>query len=322
MRLAQSIAAVAAVAAVLLWGGPTAGSVEAEPAALDSAAEVARVRAHLLRVEWELRDADVSHLTDEQRSARAAHLDRLHAYALAGVFPHNHDVPDRRVPVFVDDHGTHCAVGHLMAMSGEEALVRRISAERNLERVPDLADVPGVAEWLTSAGLSVEEAAAIQPAYGPIVDPDFEDDRSAYETATLIGTGLGGASAVWSLMADRGPGSSRLAGALGTGLGAAQIGLGVAGFGIEGDPVFTIEGDPFYRGADIDDRFTYTNLAMGALTLALGIRALTVDHGADGDDDRSRGGGRRGAAAEDASVRVSPYVGDRGSAGLRLDVRF
>jgi hypothetical protein len=286
----------------------------AEPQAaptLTPEAEVARIRAHLLRIERELRAADISRLDAEQRAARASHLDRLHEYAARGVFPHNHDVPGRRVPVFVDEHGTHCAVGYLMAMSGEGALVSLIAAERNLARVPELIDVPGVAEWLDAAGLTLDEAAAIQPAYDPVccMDPSEQRDRDAYHTASLVSVGLGGGAAAWSLLADREPGASRWPGAIGTGLGVAQMGLGVLGFRLDGDVV--------EAGPDIDDRFMYANLAMGALNTVLGIRALTG--GDDEGDERSLG---RGAEAERAMVRVSPWVTDGGGAGLRLDVRF
>lgn len=316
MKSAHAVALTLAAATVTLGAdgprnaprasvAPTASVVALEPAD-----EVARVRAHLRRVERELQRADVSHLTGGQRAARAEHLDRLRAYAAAGTFPHNHDVPGRRVPVFVDEHGTHCAVGHLMALSGERELVRRISSAHNLARVPELADVPGVAEWLEDAGLSVEEAARIQPAYGPIIVPE-DDDRRAYETATLVGAGLGGASIAWSLLADRRLEGSVWPGVIGVGLGAAQMGLGAVGVALDGDP---FEGDP-----EIGDRFIATNFAVGALTAALGIRVLI------GHDDRDEEGVilGLGASAGAPTLQLSPWLANRGeAAGVRLDVSF
>jgi hypothetical protein len=50
-------------------------------------------------------------------------------------------------------------------MSGESELVRRIARERNHARVRELADEPRLAAWLAAVGLSLEEAAAIQPSY-------------------------------------------------------------------------------------------------------------------------------------------------------------
>jgi hypothetical protein len=93
-------------------------------------------------------------------------LDELVAYHQAGVFPKNRDVPDARVPRFVDEDGTRCAVAHLMERSGAVSLAARIAAERNGAYVPEMVDLPGVAAWLDAAGLTVDEAAKIQPVYG------------------------------------------------------------------------------------------------------------------------------------------------------------
>jgi hypothetical protein len=43
--------------------------------------------------------------------------------------------------------------------------VRRIAGERNHARVRELADEPRLAAWLRAAGISLKEAAAIQPSY-------------------------------------------------------------------------------------------------------------------------------------------------------------
>ncbi len=68
-------------------------------------------------------------------------------------------------PVFVDAEGTRCAVAHLMEVGGASTLVHRIARERNFARVRELADLPEFVAWLEAAGLTVEEAAVIQPAY-------------------------------------------------------------------------------------------------------------------------------------------------------------
>lgn len=137
-----------------------------EGAADARAAEIARIRTHLMQVEEELLSADVRHLSVAQRENRAHHIEVLREYRNRGIFPHNHQRLGRRVPVFIDEHGTHCAVGYLIAQSGREDLARRIADERNLARVPDLIDMPELVAWLDRAGLSVQEAARIQPTYG------------------------------------------------------------------------------------------------------------------------------------------------------------
>ncbi|MBS2033039.1 MAG: hypothetical protein JST54_34520 [Deltaproteobacteria bacterium] len=56
-------------------------------------------------------------------------------------------------------------MGALLEAGGEQQLVQRIAHERNLARVRELADEPRLLAWLDAAGLTVAEAAAIQPSY-------------------------------------------------------------------------------------------------------------------------------------------------------------
>ena len=62
-----------------------------------------RLRTHLVYVEQLLRERPVDHLSEEQRTARARNLDRLHDYWTAGVFPRNTVMSHRRTPVFIDE---------------------------------------------------------------------------------------------------------------------------------------------------------------------------------------------------------------------------
>jgi len=95
-------------------------------------------------------------------------LEELEAYRQAGVFPKNRDFADRPMPYFVDADGTRCAMAHLLEAGGASALVARIARDRNNAFVRELADEPELLEWLAAAGLTVEEAARIQPSYcGP-----------------------------------------------------------------------------------------------------------------------------------------------------------
>lgn len=126
--------------------------------------EVARIQEHLRGASALLAARDVSALTGEQRRNRALNAKRLLAYTAAARFPKNHVVPGR-VPVFRDEEGTLCAVGALLWASGEHAIVEHIVATRNLATVPQLADEPGLAQWLETQGLTLAEAARIQPTY-------------------------------------------------------------------------------------------------------------------------------------------------------------
>ena len=126
--------------------------------------EVARIQEHLRGASALLGQRDVSALTAEQRRLRALNAKRLLAYTVAARFPKNHVVPGR-VPVFRDEEGTLCAVGALLWASGEHELVEHIVATRNTATVWQLADEPGLAQWLDAQGLTLAEAARIQPSY-------------------------------------------------------------------------------------------------------------------------------------------------------------
>lgn len=95
---------------------------------------------------------------------RALQLDRLHRYACNRTFPRNLDYPHQRMPYFVDDIGTRCAVGELMWRSGQQQAVRDIAQANNQVRVMQVSRGPLV-EWVLRSGLLQEECALIQPTY-------------------------------------------------------------------------------------------------------------------------------------------------------------
>jgi hypothetical protein len=262
--------------------------------------EVARVRTHLGRVEAELRAADVSHLSMAQRSARAHHIEVLRAYREAGVFPHNHVLDGRYSPVFVDEHGTHCAVGYLIAQSGRKDIVRRIASTRNYATVHQLADEPGLAEWLHDAGISLEEAARIQPEY--FRSDDERPSDPLYTDVTAAATFVNVVMIGWNLSAK----GRTLPGVLGVGLGLSDIALG--GFGIWADAE---------EGWRVAHGYIALNLGVGLLSTALGVRTLfgQVDRPAD---PTSQPDSRDGLQWSLSPWRPAP----EGGAGLRVDLRF
>ncbi|MEM8711492.1 MAG: hypothetical protein AAGG01_11105 [Planctomycetota bacterium] len=125
---------------------------------------VPQIQAHFARVIERLEQRDVSGLRAEVLERRRAQIAELADYSAAGIFPRNEHlaIPS---PVFIDAGGRACAVGHLMIESGAADLARRIRDESNLAYVPEI-QVDGAAEWMESVGLTVEECAWIQPAYG------------------------------------------------------------------------------------------------------------------------------------------------------------
>jgi hypothetical protein len=95
-------------------------------------------------------------------------VERLSRYRRRALFPKNQRFPGRALPHFIDDLGTRCAMGHLIESSGERELVQRIAEERNYARLPELTDIPELVVWLEANGLTLDEAARIQPQYcGP-----------------------------------------------------------------------------------------------------------------------------------------------------------
>jgi hypothetical protein len=101
---------------------------------------------------------------------RLENLRRLRLYQLRGRFPHNEHVADRTVPIFVDNHDTACAVGHLMRESGWNDAVAAIQRANNFVYVTDVRNGPLI-DWVLVSGLTQEEAALIQPGYYP---PPFD----------------------------------------------------------------------------------------------------------------------------------------------------
>jgi hypothetical protein len=140
------------------------------PAAAQSAfvdSERVRLRAHFDEVLSALEAADTSGLSEDQRARRAVHLVRLAEYRDRGVFPLRYGGPSHRVPEFRDVHGTRCAMGELIYLSGETQLVDDVATTANSATIAELSADPRLVQWLDENGLTVEEAGRVQPTYGP-----------------------------------------------------------------------------------------------------------------------------------------------------------
>jgi len=271
-------------------------------------AEIARIQAHLAQVERELLAADVSHFSPQQRANRLHHIAVLRQYRERGVFPHNH-VSSERTPVFIDEHDTHCAVGYLLAQSGHGELARRISNERNLARVPELADEPELVAWLEKAGLSVAEAARIQPWYGPSPSPSpTQSTDNSYAVATAVAAGVSGGAVVWNLLSDRQGSSWWVPGAVGLAVGVADGAFALGGHLGNSD-----------RAADLpdpknSDAMIGVNVAMGLVSAVMGARTLALGRSDRPADPVSNDGA--------ATLEIAPWTAPRGGSGFRLAVRF
>lgn len=163
----QTTASLCHLVPRVLAAGLGSGSL-APPLAFDrparGAGEPGRVRRHLAEAERAARARQVV-LEPSRALNRRLLLDELRRYRKRGRFPRNHDLRTRTAPVFIDAHGARCAVAHLMEISGLGDLVRHIARTDNHARVRELARFPELREWLAVAGLSLGEAARIQPSY-------------------------------------------------------------------------------------------------------------------------------------------------------------
>jgi len=183
-----------------------------------------RLRTHLAYVEALLRARGRPSLTPAQRARRSALLDSLRAYRRAGRFPRNTEVPGRS-PVFIDDEGRLCAVGHLTAVSAGRDLAERIDARYHLADVRDM-DLPAIDQWAEAHGFTRRELAMIQPWYGgprPSPRPEGEDATAIEITALSASVG---ASILNGVLLERGS-PSVVGGAVGVGAGTTSLIVGL-----------------------------------------------------------------------------------------------
>lgn len=185
-RLVLSILALAVTLTVPLRLAVTAAD---DPSARHARAEAIRLRAHFDSVDAELRHAGVS-LTLAQLTSRETLIGWLREYRDAGTFPRNDRYPDRAMPFFRDSRGVLCAMAYLIDRSGRSDLVDRVAATRNSATIAELADDPALLAWLDSTGLTLAEAARIQPSYGPPPLPPEEAGVSGeYAIASILVSG-------------------------------------------------------------------------------------------------------------------------------------
>lgn len=121
------------------------------------------VATHLLHVIPILKANSTDHLTAQQQETRAQLIKILDRYRLRGKFPINY-YKKERIPVFIDEHNTHCAVGYLLKETGFGHVARRISTKNNYAWVKEIDD-PALPEWQAFSGFSLEELKLIQGAY-------------------------------------------------------------------------------------------------------------------------------------------------------------
>jgi len=282
-------------------GGSRPVSNVGEPESGARAVEVRRIRAHFDSVLAELDARDVAALGASQRDNRRMLLATLSAYRDRGVFPHNYDFPGEAVPYFVDHGtGTLCAVGHLLASSGRRDIVDRVARTDNNVRVAQLAGDTAFTAWLDANGLTLAEAAWIQPKYqgpSPVV---ATPNRKHTPVALPVALGASALAGAWNTFANAN-GQSSVATAIGFGSGLAAVGLGASYIGRESVP----------RAMSI------TTAAVGGLSVALSARSL---HRHNVIAAAEREAARKSKVAD---ATISPIIPVGGSgAGVSVSLRF
>jgi len=270
--------------------------------------EVARLRAHFDSVDIELRTRDVSHLSVEQRASRTKLIGWLREYRNAGRFPQNDRFRDQFVPFFRDSRGTLCAMAYLVDRSGRGDIVDQIAKSRNNAYIRDLTDDRDLVAWLDASGLSVSEAARIQPMYGdnpcctivdPVVVPDPNRVSSSY---ALLSMGLGGSSLGtlgFNLFSP-----SRTSGAVGLTAGVAAI----------------IAGAAHIKDGGGNEKVAKANVAVGSVAVIAAVRTLFAMPRARASVTTKAS---RRTVVSDAAIAPDVIVSPSATRlGLRLQARF
>jgi len=261
---------------------------------------VRRIRAHFDSVLAELEARDVAALGASQRDNRRMLLATLRAYRDRGVFPHNYDFPGETVPYFVDrGTGTLCAVGHLLASSGRRDIVDRVARTDNNVRVAQLAGDTAFTAWLDANGLTLAEAAWIQPKYQGPPPVVATPNRKHTPVALPVALGASALAGAWNAFANAN-GQSSVVTAIGFGSGLAAVGLGASYVGRQNVP----------RAMSI------TTAAVGGLSVALSARSLHRHNVIEAEREAAR-------QTKVSDATISPIIPVGGSgAGVSVSLRF
>jgi hypothetical protein len=242
--------------------------------------EVARLRAHFDSVDTELRDLKALQLSPSQRMVRVRLIGWLREYREAGKFPRNDRLPELAMPFFRDSHGALCAMAYLIERSGRRDLVDRVALTRNNAFIAELADDPELRAWLDSVGLSVAEAARIQPTYGPYVDDQEVSAEYALTSILVSGTSL--TTLGLNLIAP-----SKSTGWAGVIAGSAAVLAGAANL----------------DGTDGNQKVAAANMLIGVGAMGFGLSRLVNPRPA-----RSVAGLSLQSAGTEISLAISPFV--------------
>lgn len=225
----------------------------------ESTNEILRLQTHLSYVEAMLSSKDVSHLSESQQRNRAAVMELLREYWMNGVFPTNYDYPGRR-PCFIDRDGNICAVGYLIEKTVGREVAEAINEDHQYDYLLDM-DEEVIARWADTYGLTLEECAMIQPAYGwqPV------KTEAPIPTSYGISSGFaGGANIGINIMNLKG--SSPTVAYIGFLTGATQVVLGLTHLKKDKTTYGIVGGDQI-TSYKAQNNLSYINIAAGTTTI-------------------------------------------------------
>lgn len=273
-------------------------------------AETARIHSHFDGVLSELQSRDSADMPSNRRARRTRLVSALREYDLRGDFPHNYDFPHQPTPYFVDRKtGVRCAVAYLLESTGRHDIVRRVAAANNNVRVAQLSGDTAFTAWLDEQGLTLSEAARIQPSY--------EGSRGGGGVSTgaivavvggsLLAVGSAVGTSIWNVSGNA-DGHNRFGNVLGvtSGVLTTIVGASIAG---------SREDNAARRGG-------VATAAVGGVSVALGLRGFarrSRTMAERREAERSRGSDR-----DELHASIVPIigVGRNATAGLSMQIRF
>jgi len=241
----------------------------------ESTSEDLRIHTHLIYVEQLLRRASVEALNASQRAGRSTILDLLHQYATAGKFPVNADYPGERRPCFIDDQGTICAVGYLIEQTKGRELAEEINSKHQYDFLLAMNE-PVIELWADEFGLTLEECAMIQPAYGSL--PGSETRVANLPAGYGIASGvLGAGNALINIAYQSGRWKHDPAlPYIGLITGTSQLIMGVAN-------IKRARSDYWFNGGEVTTSYkkqntvSYINIALGTTTIITSALNLAMN---------------------------------------------
>jgi hypothetical protein len=223
-----------------------------------------RITTHLEYVEKLLRHKKVTNLSPELRQRRNHLLDLLRDYREAGIFPRNYDYKESRKPCFIDKDNRICAVGYLIEKTAGRRIAEDINEHHMYEEIL-MMNNKTADSWIETSGLSKEECAMIQPAYGGVYPPTSNNNVTpAYGISSSVLGGVNVSINTLSLLQTFKGSSNKSLEIIGLITGAGQTILGVSSF-----PKSTVN---LYGNTTINESrktLSMVNIGLGTATMFL-----------------------------------------------------